>query len=189
MAPSIGTSLAQEPAAPGAAPDLRWIASARPARQRVLERAGTPCAYSGLETTTPAAPEKSARNEATSGGGTAPSKSPPEQRSSVIDCLEMESLLKKLYGWHGPLLVDQGFTSHLGWGFAVPLFGYWVAGVRGLYLTGTAWSLYALYRELIEEPYDATTVSDLFSRIAPVLLIFTLQLALRRAGARRAALR
>lgn len=98
--------------------------------------------------------------------------------------MRREGRLKKLYGWHGPLLVDQGVTSHLGWGFAFPLFGYWLAGVRGLYLSGTAWALDALYRELIEEPIDATTVSDIISRVAPVALLFAMQLALRERAAR-----
>jgi len=93
----------------------------------------------------------------------------------------MESVLKKLYGWHGPLLVDQGFTSHLGWGFALPLLGFWMAGARGLYAYGIAWILYSLYRELIEEALDATTTSDIVSRIAPVVLLIGTQLAFRRA--------
>src|SRR6266849_8097061 len=45
----------------------------------------------------------------------------------------MEALLKQhLYGWHGPLLVNQGFASHIGWALAVPLLGFWLARGRGL---------------------------------------------------------
>lgn len=84
----------------------------------------------------------------------------------------MEAIFKKLaYGWHGPILIDQGFLSHLGWGFAVPLLGYWLGGSRWLRLVGAAWVVHAFYRELIEEALDATTVSDLVSRIAPVALL------------------
>jgi len=89
----------------------------------------------------------------------------------------MEAVFKKLvYGWHGPLLVDQGFLSHLGWGFAVPLLGFWLGGRRWLRIVGAAWVLHAFYRELIEEALDATTVSDLVSRIAPVLLLVGIDL-------------
>ena len=84
----------------------------------------------------------------------------------------MEAILKKLaYGWHGPLLIDQGFLSHLGWAFAVPLLGYWLGGRRWLRIVGAAWVVHALYRELIEEALEATTVSDLISRIAPVVIL------------------
>ena len=84
----------------------------------------------------------------------------------------MEAALKKLtYGWHGPLLIDQGFLSHLGWGFAVPLLGYFIGGSRWLRILSIAWMLHALYRELIEEALEASTVSDLVSRIAPAALL------------------
>jgi hypothetical protein len=84
----------------------------------------------------------------------------------------MEAVLKKLvYGWHGPILVDQGFLSHLGWGLAVPLLGQWLGGRLWLRIVGAAWVLHALYRELIEEALDATTVSDLVSRIGPAVLL------------------
>ncbi len=97
----------------------------------------------------------------------------------------MEAVLKKLvYGWHGPILVDQGFLSHLGWGFAVPLLGYWLGGRRWLRIASAAWVLHAFYRELIEEALDATTVSDLLSRIGPPILLLGID-AIRR---RRAAL-
>jgi len=87
----------------------------------------------------------------------------------------MEAILKKMvYGWHGPILVDQGFLSHLGWAFAVPLLGHWLGGRRWLWIVGAVWVLHALYRELIEEALDATTVSDLVSRIAPVLLLIAI---------------
>ena len=93
----------------------------------------------------------------------------------------MEAILKKLlYGWHGPILVDQGFLSHLGWAFAVPLLGYWLFGRRGLYLVSLLWMLEALWRELIEEALDATTISDLVSRIAPALLLVALEMSRRR---------
>ena len=97
----------------------------------------------------------------------------------------MEKFLKPLaYGWHGPILVDQGFLSHLGWGFAVPLLGYWLGGPRWLKIVGALWVLHALYRELIEEALEATTVSDLVSRCAPVLIL----VAIDWARSRRAAL-
>lgn len=98
----------------------------------------------------------------------------------------MEKLLKPLaYGWHGPIYVDQGFLSHLGWGFAVPLLGYWLGGPRWLKIIGAVWVLHALYRELVEEALEATTLSDLVSRCAPVLLLLAIQaLRSRRASAR-----
>jgi len=97
----------------------------------------------------------------------------------------MEALLKPLaYGWHGPIFVDQGFLSHLGWGFAVPLVGYWLGGPRWLRIIGAIWVLYALYRELIEEALAATTLSDIVSRCAPVLVLVAIQaLRSRRAPA------
>jgi hypothetical protein len=96
----------------------------------------------------------------------------------------METLLKRLaYGWHGPILVDQGFLSHLGWSFAVPLLGYWIGGRRWLRIFGAAWAAYAIWRELIEEALDATTISDLASRIVPVLVLVAIDLARTRAPA------
>jgi hypothetical protein len=93
----------------------------------------------------------------------------------------MEAILKKsLYGWHGPLLVDQGFLSHVGWGFAVPLFGYWLGGSRWLRIACALWTLHALYRELIEEALEASTASDLVSRIAPAALLFAADVLLAR---------
>jgi hypothetical protein len=92
----------------------------------------------------------------------------------------MEAILKRLmYGWHGPILVDQGFLSHLGWSFAIPLLGYWIGGRRWLWICGAAWVVHAFYRELIEEALEATTFSDLVSRIAPVAMVMALD-ALRR---------
>ncbi len=97
------------------------------------------------------------------------------ERARSRDNRGMEALLKKVvYGWHGPVLVDQGFLSHLGWSLAMPLLGYWVGGRRWLQITAAAWVVYAFYRELIEEPLEATTVSDLISRILPVVLVLTL---------------
>jgi hypothetical protein len=88
----------------------------------------------------------------------------------------MEKLLKPLaYGWHGPIFVDQGFLSHLGWGFAVPLVGYWLGGKRWLHIVSALWVLHAFYRELIEEALEATTVSDLVSRCVPPLLLVGIQ--------------
>ena len=84
----------------------------------------------------------------------------------------MEAFLKHVaYGWHGPILIDQGFLSHLGWAFAVPLFGFWLGGRRWLRIAALAWIASAVWRELVEEALDATTISDLVSRIAPVLLL------------------
>jgi hypothetical protein len=84
----------------------------------------------------------------------------------------MEAFLKRVaYGWHGPILVDQGFLSHLGWAFAVPLLGFWLGGRRWLRIAAAAWIASAVWRELVEEALDATTVSDLVSRIGPVLLL------------------
>ena len=84
----------------------------------------------------------------------------------------MEAFLKRLaYGWHGPILVDQGFLSHLGWAFAVPLLGYWAGGRRWFRIVAALWIAHAFWRELIEEGLDSTTVSDLVSRIVPVLLL------------------
>src|SRR5207253_935297 len=84
----------------------------------------------------------------------------------------MEAFLKRVaYGWHGPILIDQGFLSHLGWAFAVPLFGFWLGGRRWLRIAAMAWIASAVWRELVEEALDATTISDLVSRIAPVLLL------------------
>src|SRR5438105_624287 len=77
----------------------------------------------------------------------------------------MEAILKRLaYGWHGPILVDQGFLSHLGWSFAMPLLGYFIGGRRWLWIFGALWVVHAFYGELIEEALEATTVSDLVSR-------------------------
>jgi hypothetical protein len=99
----------------------------------------------------------------------------------------MEALLKPLaYGWHGPLYVDQGFLSHLGWGFAVPLLGYWLGGPRWLKIIGAAWVLHALYRELIEEALDTTTISDIVSRCAPVLILLAVELLRAHRAAGRA---
>jgi hypothetical protein len=39
-----------------------------------------------------------------------------------------------------------------------------------------AWTLHALYRELIEEALEASTVSDLVSRIAPAALLLAVDL-------------
>ena len=92
----------------------------------------------------------------------------------------MEALLKQhLYGWHGPLLVNQGFASHIGWSLAVPLLGFWLARQRGLLIAAVAWVIYALFRELIEEPLEATTLSDLVSRIAPAAILVGVQLLWR----------
>ena len=96
----------------------------------------------------------------------------------------METLLKRLaYGWHGPILVDQGFLSHLGWACAVTLLGFWIGGRRWLLIFGGAWVAYAVWRELIEEALDATTFSDLASRILPVLVIAAVDAARPRAPA------
>lgn len=98
----------------------------------------------------------------------------------------MEALLKKaVYGWHGPILVDQGFLSHLGWGLAVPLLGYFLGGSRWLRILCAAWVLHALYRELIEEALEASTVSDLVSRIAPAAILLAVDLL--RSRSRQAA--
>ena len=99
----------------------------------------------------------------------------------------MEAFLKSaLYGWHGSLLVDQGFLAHLGWGFAVPLAGHWLGGSRWLRIVAIAWTLHALYRELIEEALDATTVSDLVSRIGPAALVVAIDFAIARSQQRAA---
>jgi hypothetical protein len=96
----------------------------------------------------------------------------------------METFFKRLaYGWHGPILVDQGFLSHLGWAFAVPLLGYWLGGTRWLRIVGGTWAAYAIWRELVEETLDATTISDLASRIVPVLLLIALDAVRTRAVA------
>ena len=87
----------------------------------------------------------------------------------------MEYLLKRVaYGWHGPILIDQGFLSHMGWGFALPLLGYWLGGRRWMRIAAAAWVAHAFYRGLIEEALDATTTSDLVSRILPVLVLLAL---------------
>ena len=89
----------------------------------------------------------------------------------------MEALLKQyIYGWHGPLLINQGFASHVGWALAVPLLGFWLDRKRGLFVAAAAWILYALFRELIEEPLEATTVSDLVSRIVPAVIVVGVQM-------------
>jgi hypothetical protein len=89
----------------------------------------------------------------------------------------MEALLKHyVYGWHGPLLVNQGFASHVGWALAVPLLGFWLDRKRGLLVAAAAWILYALFRELVEEPLEATTISDLVSRIVPAAIVVGVQL-------------
>jgi hypothetical protein len=94
----------------------------------------------------------------------------------------METVLKRLaYGWHGPILVDQGFLSHLGWAFAVTLLGFWIGGRRCLLVFGGAWVAYAIWREIIEEALDATTISDLASRIVPVLILVAVDAARTRA--------
>jgi hypothetical protein len=93
----------------------------------------------------------------------------------------MEALLKHyLYGWHGPLLVNQGFASHIGWGFAVPLLGYWIARRRGLFVASAIWAAQTLFREFVEEPLDATTVSDLVSRLVPLMIVVAFELLRRR---------
>ena len=99
----------------------------------------------------------------------------------------MEALLKEhLYGWHGPFLVNQGFASHIGWALAVPLLGFWLARERGLLIAGVVWVMYTLFREFIEEPPDATTVSDLVSRIVPAAIVIGVQLLLKRSVPRLA---
>ena len=99
----------------------------------------------------------------------------------------MEAFLKHAaYGWHGPLLVDQGFLSHLGWAFAVPLLGFWLGGRRWLRIAAFAWIANAFWRELFEEALDATTTSDLVSRIAPVLLLVAIDAVRTRALATQA---
>ncbi len=96
----------------------------------------------------------------------------------------METLLKRLaYGWHGPILIDQGFLSHLGWAFAVTLLGFWIGGRRWLLVFGGAWVAYAIWREMIEEALDATTISDLASRIVPVLILVAVYAMRTRAPA------
>jgi hypothetical protein len=97
----------------------------------------------------------------------------------------MEALLKQLYGWHGPILVNQGFASHIGWALALPLVGFWLFRQRGLLFMSAAWVIYALFRELIEEPLEATTVSDLISRIGPVVILVGVQLLRRDRAAGR----
>ena len=98
----------------------------------------------------------------------------------------MEAFFKPLaYGWHGPIFVDQGFLSHLGWGFAVTLLGYFFGGPRWLKIIGVVWVIHAFYRELIEETLEATTVSDLVSRCAPVLILLALEAIRSRIGAAR----
>jgi len=88
----------------------------------------------------------------------------------------MEYLLKKVaYGWHGPILIDQGFLSHLGWGFALPLVGFWLGGRRWMRIVAAAWLAHAFYRELIEEAVDATTISDLVSRCLPVAVLLAIE--------------
>ncbi len=94
----------------------------------------------------------------------------------------MEAALKQLYGWHGPLLVDQGFTSHLGWSLALPLAAYWLGGGKWLLRAALGWIGYAFFRELIEEPLDATTVSDIVSRSVPAALLMIGELWRRRAS-------
>ena len=99
----------------------------------------------------------------------------------------MEAFLKRVsYGWHGPILVDQGFLSHLGWAIAVPLLGFWLGGRRLLRITAAAWIASAVWRELVEESLDATTISDLVSRIAPVLLLVAIDAMRSRAPATEA---
>jgi hypothetical protein len=96
----------------------------------------------------------------------------------------MEKLLKPLaYGWHGPIYVDQGFLSHLGWAFAVALLGYFFGGPKWLKIIGGVWVGYAFYRELIEEPLEATTVSDLVSRCLPVAILLAIEAIRSRKGA------
>jgi len=95
----------------------------------------------------------------------------------------MEAFLKKAYGWHGLLLIDQGFVSHLGWGFTVPLIGYWLGGSRWLRILCVVWTLHSMYRELIEEALEASTVSDLVSRIAPAAILLAIDLLRRRRAA------
>jgi hypothetical protein len=87
----------------------------------------------------------------------------------------MEAFVKKFtYGWHGPILIDQGFLSHLGWAFAVPLLAQWIGGRKWFRIVSAAWVLYAFYRELIEEALEATTISDLVSRILPVAILLAI---------------
>ena len=94
----------------------------------------------------------------------------------------MEALLKRLaYGWHGPILVDQGFLSHMGWAFAVPLLGYWAGGRRWFRIFAALWIVHAVWRELVEEALDSTTISDLASRIVPVLVLFAIDAIRTRA--------
>jgi hypothetical protein len=107
------------------------------------------------------------------------------QVAQLRDPLAMEALLKQyFYGWHGPILVNQGFASHVGWALAFPLLGFWLFRQRGLLIVSAAWVLYAFFRELIEEPLEATTVSDLISRIVPVAIVVGVQLLWRNRAAR-----
>ena len=106
-------------------------------------------------------------------------------RPSCATLSGVEALLKQhLYGWHGPILVNQGFASHVGWALALPLLGFWLFRQRGLLIVSAAWVLYAFFRELIEEPLEATTVSDLVSRIVPVAIVVGVQLFWRNRAAR-----
>jgi hypothetical protein len=89
----------------------------------------------------------------------------------------MEALLKQyLYGWHGPLLVNQGFASHVGWALAVPLIGFWLARHRGLLIAAAAWVIHTLFTEFVERPLEPTTISDLVSRLVPVAIVVGVQL-------------
>ncbi|HWT86617.1 MAG TPA: hypothetical protein VN177_12640 [Myxococcales bacterium] len=53
----------------------------------------------------------------------------------------------------------------------MPLLGFWLGGRRWLRIAAFAWIANAVWRELFEEALDATTASDLVSRIVPVLLL------------------
>jgi hypothetical protein len=91
----------------------------------------------------------------------------------------MEKLLQRLYGWHGFLLVDQGFVSHLGWGIALPLVGHFFFGRWGTVTVAVLWIAYAFVREFIEEANEPTRWSDIASRCAGAVLFGLLDL-LRR---------
>src|SRR5262249_5086538 len=67
--PPLGDAASRTTGLPSSSP-LETIQSSA-----FLSAPGTPCAYSGVEMTTPSAARRSARSSATAGGGTAPSPS------------------------------------------------------------------------------------------------------------------
>jgi hypothetical protein len=86
-------------------------------------------------------------------------------------------------------LARAEFANHIGWGFTIPLFLYWVAGDIAFNVGIVSWFAYTLYKELIVDEhlvlrlrktetaaYSKDMWTDLISRLLPVVVLITIQI-------------